>query len=927
MHNRSFLGVVAAAVALLLLCLQPLQAQRGPRTAAPYVPGATWERRAPAAAGLDSAKLADAIAFAVRNDARAPRDMEESHYRSFGREPFGEGIGPFKPRGEPSGVILRGGYLVASWGEPDRVDMTYSVTKSFLSATVGLAVDRGLIGSVRDTVWKSQAPTYALRLQVESEPGARYREPMFMSLFDTPHNKLITWDDMLRQTSDWEGTLWGKPEWADRPLQNSSEWTTRARQAPGTAYEYNDVRVNALALAATNVWRRPLPDVLNEFVMEPIGASRTWRWHGYDNAWITLDGRPVQVVSGGGHWGGGMFINAWDMARFGLLTQRCGVWGDQRILSEDWVKLSLTPTVPQPTYGYMNWFLNTDRKWMPSAPASAFGHMGNGTNLMFVAPEQDLVIVVRWIENSTVDEFLGKVLGAIARPATRVAPEWTLLISNGTIVDGTGAAGFIGDIAISGDRIVARSATGTRLDGARAARVIDATGLIVSPGFIDLHAHLEPLLHMPDAKSHVMQGVTLALGGPDGSSPLPLAAYMDSAQRSGLGMNVAYLVGHNTVRRTVMGTADRAPTADERARMVTLVRQGMGDGAFGMSTGLRYVPGYYSTTSEVVALSRAAADSGGIYTSHLREEGLGLLEGVGEAITIARDARIPVVLTHHKAVGQPMWGKSVETLRMVDAARAAGLDVMMDQYPYTATSTSLSVLIPPWALAGGTRALRERLATPALRDSIERGVVEYLRTDRGGGDVRRVQFSRVSWDATLEGKTLFDWAERRAVGTSLEAAAKLVLVGELNGGASMIYHVLDEGDVRRIMAHPQTMIASDGRLTQFGDGVPHPRAYGTFPRVLGHYVREQRVLTLAQAINKMTAMPAARLGLQGKRGCVAVGCAADVTIFDAARVGSPATFTDPHHYAEGIAFVIVNGTPVVDRGVFGSARPGKVLKR
>lgn len=405
---------LASTAALIALAVSiPLAAQRAPRTTVPYVPGAQWERRTPTVAGLDSTKLAAAIAFAVQREARGPRDMEESHYRSFGREPFGQGIGPFKPRGEPSGVIVRGGYVVASWGEPDRVDMTHSVTKSFLSATVGLAVDRGLIASVRDTVWKSQAPTYALRLSAPSEPGARYGDTMFMDPFGTPHNRTIVWDDLLRQTSDWEGTLWGKPEWADRPAQNPSEWTARARKAPGSAYEYNDVRVNVLALAATNIWRRPLPEVVNEFIMEPIDASRSWRWHGYDNAWITIDGRPVQVVSGGGHWGGGMFINAWDMARFGLLTQRRGLWGDRRILSEAWVRLSLTPTVPQPTYGYMNWFLNTDRKWMPSAPASAFGHVGNGTNLVFVAPEQDLVIVVRWIENGAIDEFLGKVLGAI----------------------------------------------------------------------------------------------------------------------------------------------------------------------------------------------------------------------------------------------------------------------------------------------------------------------------------------------------------------------------------------------------------------------------------------------------------------------------------------------------------------------------------
>lgn len=391
----------------------PPAAGARPREATPYVPGATWERRIPAAMGLDSARLAEAIAFAVARETKAPRDMEENHYRTFGREPFGQGIGPFAPRGEPTGVILRGGYVVASWGEPDRVDMTHSVTKSFLSVVVGLAADRGLIASVDEPVWRSQAPTSPLRLTAPADPGTRFGASMFLDPWSTPHNRTITWDHLLRQTSDWEGTLWGKPEWADRPAADPSTWTTRPRATAGTTYEYNDVRVNVLALAATNIWRRPLPEVLAEFVMAPIGASRTWRWHGYDNAWITLDGRPVQVVSGGGHWGGGMFINAWDLARFGLLTQRRGVWGTQRILSERWVQQSLTPTASQPTYGYMNWFLNTDRAWMPSAPASAFGHVGNGTNLVFVAPEQDLVVVVRWIETGAIDAFLGKVLAAL----------------------------------------------------------------------------------------------------------------------------------------------------------------------------------------------------------------------------------------------------------------------------------------------------------------------------------------------------------------------------------------------------------------------------------------------------------------------------------------------------------------------------------
>lgn len=414
--RRKRARLAASPVVLLLLTpLGALEAQRSRPAASPYVPSATWEHRAPSAMGVDSVKLAEAIAYAIAREATAPRDLEAAHYATFGREPFGQGIGPFKPRGSSTGVILRGGYVIASWGDPDRVDMTFSVTKSFLSTTVGVAVDRGLISSVDEVVWKSQPPTYALRLQADANPAERYGASAFMDPWATPHNRTITWTHLLQQNSDWEGTLWGKPEWADRPDADPTTWTTRARRAPGTVYEYNDVRVNVLALAATNVWRRPLPEVLDEFVMSPIGASRTWRWYGYDNAWITLDGRPVQVVTGGGHWGGGLMINAWDMARFGLLTQRRGVWGAQRILSEAWVTQALTPSPTNPTYGYMNWFLNTNTQWMPSVPASVFGHVGNGRNVIVVAPEQDMVVVVRWLEDRAQDAFIAKVLGAITR--------------------------------------------------------------------------------------------------------------------------------------------------------------------------------------------------------------------------------------------------------------------------------------------------------------------------------------------------------------------------------------------------------------------------------------------------------------------------------------------------------------------------------
>jgi CubicO group peptidase (beta-lactamase class C family) len=382
---------------------------------APYFPPAhTWAQKTPAEAGLDAAKISEAIAFAKANESKNPRSMEQSHYQSFGKEPFGEGIGPFAERGDPTGLIIHKGYLVASWGEPTRCDMTHSVTKSFLSTVVGLAVDKGLIRSVNDTV-APYVPPIEVYGQPASRPAEEWGQPYFLYPFETPHNRRITWDHLLRQTSDWEGTLWGKPEWADRPGDKPAEWLTRPRRDPGSTYEYNDVRVNVLALAATSVWRKPLPQVMKTYIMDEIGASNTWRWTGYRNAWIVLDGQPVQSVSGGGHWGGGLFINAYDMARFGLLTLHRGRWNDKQLLSEQWVSQSLTPTTVQPTYGYMNWFLNTDKKFLPSAPANAFVHVGNGTNIVYVDPDHNLVVVARWIDNKAMDGLVQKVLTAVEK--------------------------------------------------------------------------------------------------------------------------------------------------------------------------------------------------------------------------------------------------------------------------------------------------------------------------------------------------------------------------------------------------------------------------------------------------------------------------------------------------------------------------------
>ena len=406
------MGVSALVVGLTA----PAAAQKGRVVAAPYVPPAgTWERRSPSTMGMDSVKLADAIAYAIAKESTTPRDLELNHYQTFGREPFGTAIGPLAPRGGATGVIVRKGYVVATWGDPNAVEIANSVTKSFLSTVVGLAFDAGRIRSVDDTVAQVMPPilrAYSNGTGLGADwPGdAKWLRP-----FDSPHNKRLTWDHLLRQVSDWEGTLWGKPEWADRPAPQVSTWTTRPRVEPGSVYEYNDTRVNVLALAALQVWRQPLPEILRDKIMEPIGASNTWRWYGYDNSWIVLDGKMVQSVSGGGHWGGGMMINAWDMARFGLLTQRRGVWGGKQLLSEAWVTKALTPTRAQPTYGYMNWFVNTDRKYMPAAPAQAFVHVGAGNNIIYVDPVNDVVAVVRWIDtNASVNGFVERLLGSLS---------------------------------------------------------------------------------------------------------------------------------------------------------------------------------------------------------------------------------------------------------------------------------------------------------------------------------------------------------------------------------------------------------------------------------------------------------------------------------------------------------------------------------
>lgn len=371
-----------------------------------------WEHRSAESFGLNQQAIDSAVRFHQAHEATAPRDQELGQSITFGREPYGEGVGAFDTRGEATGVILHRGYIIAEWGDPTAVEMTHSVSKSFLSAVIGLAKKDGLIQSVNDPVAPYLPPIELYEPNhLNSSTTANGNFPLYKP-FETPHNQTITWNHLLRQTSDWEGTLWGKPAWADRPAKDLRADLERERHAPGEVWEYNDTRVNALALAGTMVWRKPLPQVLLEEIMDPIGASHLWQWRGYRNSWIVLDGLPVNVVSGGGHWGGGMFINAYDLARFGLLMMRNGKWDNQQIIAPEFIEQARTPTPANDGYGYMNWFLNTNQEFLPSAPETAVAFLGNGTNMVYFDYEHELVVVARWLDRNELDGMISEVLKA-----------------------------------------------------------------------------------------------------------------------------------------------------------------------------------------------------------------------------------------------------------------------------------------------------------------------------------------------------------------------------------------------------------------------------------------------------------------------------------------------------------------------------------
>lgn len=499
---------------------------------------------------------------------------------------------------------------------------------------------------------------------------------------------------------------------------------------------------------------------------------------------------------------------------------------------------------------------------------------------------------------------------------------YDLLIRNVRVMDGSGNPWVKAEIGIKGGRI---AAIGRLADG-QATRIIDGGDRLATPGFIDVHSHAaEGLIRgaLRQGQPILAQGVTTIVANPDGGGPVDLLEQRAELLKDGIGPNVALLIGHGSVRRAVMGVAERVPTASELDRMRAIVRTAMQNGAYGLSSGLFYTPGSYAAADEVIALAATAGESGGLYTSHIRDEGnytIGMVAAVQEVIRVAEEARVIGVVTHMKALGPDSWGLSVEATKRIEEARARGVQVFADQYPYEASSTSLrAALLPGVELPPSGRPL-ERM-TPderRTREAIDRTVRENLRR-RGGPAAIQIAFYRP--EPALQGKRLDEIAKAR--GVTPEAAA-IELMGR--DSPSIVSFNMSEKDIQHIMTRPYTMASSDGGLVLPADGQPHPRDYGAFARRLSVYVRERQVVSLEFAVRSMTSLPATVFGMKD-RGVLREGAAADVAIFDPAAVRDRATYSDPHRLAEGMFYVLVNGVVVVDGGVFTKARPGQVLRR
>lgn len=531
-----------------------------------------------------------------------------------------------------------------------------------------------------------------------------------------------------------------------------------------------------------------------------------------------------------------------------------------------------------------------------------------------------------------------------------------ILLRGGLIVDGTGSEGYRGDLGIVGDRIVAMGELGP----AEARSILEVDGLVIAPGFIDIHSHTdEMVLVNPTCESKVTQGVTTEVSGNCGYSAGPhggksdwqgyvremseygieptwrsLGEFLDHLDSAPMTINFATYVGHGMIRAAVVGYDDRSPSASELDVMCALVRRSISEGALGLSTGLIYPPGCYSGTDELIALCRAAAEFGGIYATHMRSEGENLLPAVEEAILIGREAGVGVQISHHKASGRKSWGKVNESLAMIDAARASGMDVWADQYPYVATSTSLGALLPDWAHDGGSALLLSRLRDPSTRERLRSELIEATDNgwigDTGGWETVVIGFLRHPDHADYEGKSISEISCRLGV-NPVDTALDLLLMAD--GSVGIMHFVIDERDVRTVMRHPAVMIGSDATARSLtgpmSEGKPHPRAFGTFTRVLGRFARDEGVLQLGTAVAKMTGLPARRLALHD-RGVLAAGNFADITVFDRSTVLDTATFAVPHSLSAGIEYVLVNGEVVVDNGSLlpiEDRSPGRVLRR
>ena len=504
-------------------------------------------------------------------------------------------------------------------------------------------------------------------------------------------------------------------------------------------------------------------------------------------------------------------------------------------------------------------------------------------------------------------------------PLAAAAADYDIVIRNARVIEGSGNPWFRADVAVKDGRLAAVG----YLRNTPAARTIDARERIVAPGFIDVHVHIEGNVERnPRADNFLLDGVTTVITGNCGGSELNLAQWFDKIGKLGLGVNVASLVGHNTVRREVMGTANRLATPEEIKRMQSLVDRAMRDGAVGFSTGLEYIPGTFSDTAEVVALAKAASAHGGVYTSHMRNEGIHELEAIAEAVNVGKEARMPVEISHLKIDRRSVWGASDQSLALIEKSRREGVEVVADQYPYDRASTSLAIRLPSWALADGK--IKERLADPETRRKIA-GAMKQNLEEMGEPDYSFATVARFTPEPAYEGKTITEITAMKGRPRGVDGEIETIFEMMNAGGAAMNYRLMGEADIERIMRYPYTAVASDGGVTQMGSGNPHPRSYGTNARVLSEYVRARGVLTLPDAIRRMTSLPAQTFRLRD-RGLVREGMAADLVIFDPARVEDKATFAKPHQYSQGFDFVLVNGKIAVDEGQMTNTRGGSVVR-